>query len=202
MEKSAQNCGKLKKLKIYNRQNHEKTITKKRTSKIPKKSSYSKVIKLLTDITKACCFTGHRELPQELNSLRDEIRFEIEKHYLINGVTTFISGGALGFDMLAAEEVVRAKSIYPEIKLIFALPCSDHTKKWSAAQAARLRVLAGFADETICLSEHYYSGCMHARNRFMLENSAYCISYCRKTSGGTYYTLTLAKKMGKTVSEI
>ncbi len=158
---------------------------------------------MLNDITKACCFTGHRDIPSALvEQLRNDIDFEIEKHYIIHGVTTFISGGAIGFDLLAAETVVQAKRRHPDIKLVFALPCADHSKKWSDADIAKLRVLSLYADEIVCLNESYHRGCMHQRNRYMLEHSAYCISYCKKSSGGTFYTLNLAKKMDKTITEL
>ena len=158
---------------------------------------------MLEDIKKCCCFTGHREIPQsDLNALRDDLDFEIEKHYILHGVTTFISGGAVGFDMLAAETVIGAKQRHPDIKLVFVLPCDGHNKSWKASDSAKLRVLMLHADQTLCLADHYYRGCMHQRNKFMLEHSAYCISYCRKDSGGTFYTLSLARKTNKTVTEL
>jgi uncharacterized phage-like protein YoqJ len=158
---------------------------------------------LFTDISKCCCFTGHREIPKnELAGMREQLDFEIEKLYTLHGVNTFISGGAIGFDLVAAEAIVVAKRRHPDIHLVFALPCSDHSKNWSASETARLRILMLYADETYCLSETYHRGCMHERNRFMLDNSLYCISYCRKNSGGTYYTLSRAKSQNKIITEL
>ena len=158
---------------------------------------------MFTDISKCCCFTGHRELPKnELSHIRDELDFEIEKLYTLNGVTTFISGGAIGFDMLAAETVIMAKRRHSDIRLVFALPCADHSKSWSSADAAKLRILMIYADEVVTLSDTYQRGCMHTRNRFMLDNSLYLISYCRKNSGGTYYTLSRAKSQNKIITEL
>ena len=63
------------------------------------------------------------------------------------------------------------------------------------------RIIA-LADEVICLSERYYKGCMHARNRFMVDNSNYCICYMTETTGGTAYTVGYAKQQGLHVINI
>ncbi len=115
---------------------------------------------------------------------------------------TFISGGAVGFDLLAAEEVVKAKQRHPDIRLVFALPCQDHTAKWSDSDVAKLRILSLYADQSVYVSDHYTRGCMHERNRYMLARSLYCISYCRKSSGGSYYTVNRARKLGKILTEL
>jgi hypothetical protein len=45
-----------------------------------------------------CCFTGHRKLPKaKIEQIVINLDHEIEK-LIQKGVTTFISGGALGFD--------------------------------------------------------------------------------------------------------
>ena len=63
------------------------------------------------------------------------------------------------------------------------------------------RIIA-LADEVICLSERYYKGCMYARNRFMVDNSNYCICYMTETTGGTAYTVGYAKQQGLHVINI
>ena len=64
---------------------------------------------------KTCCFTGHRIIkitPELVQRLRDAIVDVIGK-----GVMEFYNGGAIGFDMLAAETVIELKAEYPDIKL-------------------------------------------------------------------------------------
>ena len=39
------------------------------------------------------------------------------------GVNTFIDGGALGFDTIAAETVIEMREKYQNIKLVMYLPC-------------------------------------------------------------------------------
>lgn len=155
------------------------------------------------NINTACCFTGHRDIPTaEIDTLSKALDYEIERHFTEYGVTDFISGGAIGFDLLAAEAVIRAKKQHPSIRLILALPCANHSRGWSAQNISKLNFALAHSDDTVCLSEHYYRGCMHNRNRYMLNNSAYCISYCTKDTGGTFYTLSLAKKSNKIITEL
>lgn len=55
----------------------------------------------------ACCFTGHREIPPEdREPLRAALLSEIQRLYAEKGVTEFYTGGARGFDTMAAEAVL------------------------------------------------------------------------------------------------
>ena len=40
------------------------------------------------------------------------------------------------------------------------------------------------------------SGCMHVRNRHLVDFSSYCICYQTKETGGTAYTVNYAKENG------
>ena len=57
----------------------------------------------------------------------------------------------------------------------------------------------GVADEVKCLSDKYYNGCMHIRNRYMVDNTDVCIAYITKETGGTASTVRHAKNKGKPV---
>ena len=88
---------------------------------------------------KTCCFTGHRVIPaRSLPALAKEL--EQTLRCLIGaGVRYFGAGGALGFDTLAAETVLRLKGEYPGIRLILVLPCRDQTRGWREADVRRYR---------------------------------------------------------------
>ena len=80
--------------------------------------------------TKACCFTGHRNLPESsISILRKRLQFCIE-NYIRDGGRYFACGGAFGFDLLAAEEVLKAKQKYPQVQMILLLPYPGYTKYW------------------------------------------------------------------------
>ena len=87
-----------------------------------------------------CAFTGHR--PQKLKFLNkpDDERFIKLKARLgeavetvINnyGVKNFLTGMALGVDMLAAELVLELKESNPQITLECVRPCENQNEKWA-----------------------------------------------------------------------
>ena len=133
----------------------------------------------------ACCFTGHRHIPEdERPHLYAALRQIIRELVTTDGITTFYAGGALGFDTLAATMVVEAREVFPTIRLVIVLPYAKQEDRWSDA------------DEVICLSEQYYTGCMFARNRYLVDHSSICVSYQTRQSGGTAYTVKYATARG------
>lgn len=148
-----------------------------------------------------CCFTGHRNIPyNKYSEIQHQTRTEIEK-LIKNGVNVFICGGAIGFDLLCGEIVSEFKEIH-DIKLIMAIPCRNQEKYYNFQDKIRYNTLIENADKNIYISENYFSGCMHKRNRYMVDLSEYIIIYCAKTTGGSYYTKEYAKTKGLNLIEI
>lgn len=112
------------------------------------------------------------------------------------GVVYFGAGGALGFDTMAAQVVLELKNKYPKIKLILVLPCKTQTRGWAEANVAVYESIKASCDKYVYTSEEYTRGCMHKRNRHLVDNSGYCICYLAESSGGTAYTVDYAKQMG------
>ena len=112
------------------------------------------------------------------------------------GYRYFGAGGALGFDTLAAQTVLELKSEYPEIKLILVLPCKNQTRGWEQADIEEYEQLEAAADKVVYTSKAYYSGCMHKRNRHLVDYSSLCICYLTEQSGGTAYTVNYARSQG------
>lgn len=143
-----------------------------------------------------CCFFGHRRLPEEKIE-QIVIRLDREIENLINqGVTDFISGGGLGFDLLAASLIIAKKEMGKKIRLIFALSCKDQDKFWSDEQRRLYHSLLGEADEIIYISEEYTDGCMKKRNRYLVDNSAYCICAWLHPFSSTDQTIKYARQKG------
>ncbi len=151
---------------------------------------------------KTCCFTGHRVIPcDEVSKIQEKTKNAVIA--LINkGVIFFGVGGARGFDTIAAEIILELKKQFPHIKLILILPCAEQTKGWSKYEINKYQDILKKADKIRLLSSFYYNGCMHVRNRHMVNHSAYCICYCRKTIGGTAYTRNYAIQKGLEMIEI
>ena len=77
-----------------------------------------------------CFFTGHRTIPDgDLGLLSASVDAEIERCYA-EGFRTFICGGAVGFDTLAACRVAVARKRHTDIELFLILPCRNQTEKW------------------------------------------------------------------------
>lgn len=138
-----------------------------------------------------CAFTGHRELGDDFSKskLKKQIRSCIE-----GGVTTFFSGMAMGFDLIATELVLELKKKHPDVKLVACVPCLEQEKYYSEADKARYVKCLKKADEVVVVSEQYFRGCMQKRDRYMADHADVLIAYCRKSKGGTAYTLSYFKK--------
>ena len=88
------------------------------------------------------------------------------------------------------------KKKYPQVKLILVLPCPEQTKGWNEDEVDRYNEILSKADKVIYTADHYYRGCMHVRNRHLVDFSSYCICYQTKETGGTAYTVNYAKENG------
>lgn len=151
------------------------------------------------DRSSTCSFTGHRAIPDGMiNYLFKRVKDGVNYLYP-QRIRTFLTGGAIGFDTLAAQAVIECRNTHQDIQLILVIPCRDQTRAWRQADIETYEYMKELADEVICLSEHYYNGCMHLRNRYLIDNSSVCICYLTRTSGGTAYTVRYAKDQGLSV---
>lgn len=147
-------------------------------------------------IEKVCAFTGHRQVEENFDVQRLK---EVLAAYIGEGYIDFLCGMAVGFDMLAAELVLKLKADYPQIRLIACIPCEGQSKYFQSAQKSRYKRILQACDEVRVLSDRYYKGCMQARDRYMVENSHLIIAYKRVNEGGTYYTLNYAVSLNKRI---
>lgn len=153
-------------------------------------------------IEKTCCFTGHRHLPQnKLEQIMMKLHREIEK-LIAEGVTDYISGGALGFDLIAASCIVAKKEMGSPIRLIFALPCKNHTEKWPLKAKELFWQLLGEADEVCYVSDAYGVDCMKKRNQFMVDRAQYCICALLRNQSGTGQTVAYAQRKQREIINV
>ena len=146
-----------------------------------------------------CCFTGHRALPPEE---RGAIAYQLEQTVIMliqAGIRFFGAGGARGFDTLAAQTILKLRRKYPHIKLILVLPCLSQTQGWRDEDIKVYESIKTAADKVTYTSEKYTQGCMHKRNRHLVDHSSICVCYLTEDRGGTAYTVNYAKKQGLTV---
>ncbi|MBO5281256.1 MAG: DUF1273 family protein [Clostridia bacterium] len=147
-------------------------------------------------------FTGHRNIYRTEGSEPFELLYATVRSFAARGYRNFISGGALGFDTMAAECVIKLKGEYADARLVLMLPCKEQSAKWSAWEARKYNEILRAADKIIYTAEEYSRECMFVRDRAMADASSACIAYCTKDRGGTAYTVAYALKKGLPVTNL
>ncbi|MDR1671195.1 MAG: SLOG family protein [Alistipes sp.] len=155
------------------------------------------------------CFSGHRRYA---GAADDEVRLEAAvAGAWADGYRVFISGMAPGFDLAAAEAVVRLKRIHKETRLIAAIPFAAQASGYGATDRARYGALLAAADEVKVLAEGYSHGCYYRRDEWMVERSGRLICWfdasgasevSGRKAGGTRYTVRRALKAGLEIVNI
>ena len=152
---------------------------------------------------KGCCFTGHREVPEEeVERVTEGIRKAIENLHSDKGITTFYAGGCTGLDALAAKTVLEYQETHPEVRLIVVVPHEGQSRKWSQEDKDEYERIKSLASEVVTLANHYYNGCMQRRNRYMVDRSSECVCYLTREDGGTAFTVKYARAKGLHVQNL
>lgn len=156
-------------------------------------------------VNKTCFFTGHRNLPKnKIEKIKQQLKQIIIDKYN-EGINCFMSGGAMGFDTLAAQIVLELKKqeSYSDIKLILYVPCYHYDKKWDYTDRCVLQKLKYAADKFIIVSKcDYTPECNRIRNQRMVDDSICGIAYKLKNLSGTAQTIRIAQKQNKSVINI
>ena len=151
---------------------------------------------------RTACFTGHRTIPflqrRKIEKRTEEALIEAIKQ----GYRFFGAGGALGFDTLAAQTVLRLRKTYPQIKLILVLPCLSQTRGWKSEDIAEYERIKAAADKVVYTSQEYTRDCMFKRNRHLVDNSSLCFAYLTENTGGTAYTVDYARFKGLIIKNV
>ncbi len=154
-----------------------------------------------------CCFTGYRpsKFPFTLDKAnKDYINFENSLYREIFsayscGVKTFVSGMAMGFDIIAAETVLSLKKAKSDTKLVCAIPFREQAKDFPLEWQNRYFDILKSADEIIYVCESYNRGCYFKRNKYMVDNSDIVITWFNGQKGGTANTIDYAMRKGRKV---
>lgn len=138
-----------------------------------------------------CCFTGHRRIFESESAILEQADVYLNC-LLQKNVRFFWLGGALGFDTLMAEYLLSLKKYDPKIQIYLALPFEGYRSRWTASQQARAAQIDAQVDNLVFCSQVPSKQAFLRRNRYLVDQSGYCISYCRQTTGGTAYTTRYA----------
>ena len=113
--------------------------------------------------SKRVAFTGYRpqkmpfgfdEQDERCIDFKKRLRDTIES-FIWQGYQHFISGGALGMDMYAAEAVLELKKQYPEIMLEMVSPFDAQAAKWAPEHRQRHDALFDKADIVTATGHQY-----------------------------------------------
>ena len=86
-----------------------------------------------------------------------------------------------------------------DITLEAAIPCLSQSDGWTAAQQERYRDLLALCNYRTVVQEKYDPGCMHRRNRYMVDHSSLLLAVHDGSTGGTRYTIEYALRRRKDV---
>ncbi|WHX08938.1 SLOG family protein [Phocaeicola dorei] len=149
------------------------------------------------DRTVSAAFTGHRfyDFSQRV-FIQERLTSAISEAY-DHGIRNFISGFALGIDLMAAQLVQSLKCNLPGISLTAAIPFEGQAERYNIYDKRVYGRLLELADKVIVLSDCYYPRCFLDQDEFMVENASYLIAYYDgREKGGTYYTVKKARARG------
>lgn len=158
-------------------------------------------------------FTGHR--PDKISSWKassEAVEISIRKrvaqeilHLVGCGATTFMSGMAPGFDLWAADELIRLRAegrIGADVRLVLAIPYPHFERSFAAVYRPLYEYVLGRADEVVYVCPGYHHGCYQRRNAFLAEGADMVVAYYEGGEGGTRQTMRMASKLGKEVVNI
>ncbi len=140
---------------------------------------------------KNCAFTGHREMDESfsMEKLQKTVFDLVER-----GVTNFFCGMAKGFDLYAAEAVIKIKKSFPNVQLLACVPYFGQEKGYSLEDKKRYVKILKNCDLKITLAETYYKGCTLVRDRYMADQADVLVAFLKKKTGGTAYTVGYFEK--------
>ena len=145
---------------------------------------------------KNCSFTGHRKIPAyEREALEKQLE-SVVRRLISKGVRNFYTGGALGFDTMAALCILKLKKEYTSLKLTVLVPCPDQAEAWGYADRELYYNILVNCDKISYISDEYSPDCMRKRNDALVANADCVVCFLRKKSSGTAYTVRKAAEKG------
>ncbi len=137
----------------------------------------------------SCALTGHRDLPPDFD--KNALCYALED-LIKEGIGLFYCGMARGFDLSAFECLSVLKRKYP-VEIEACIPYAGQERGFSAEEKRKYLRFVGECTRKTVLSDHYYAGCLLARNRYMVDRADVVFAFCKEKTGGTAYTVNYAK---------
>lgn len=167
---------------------------------------------------KTIAFTGHR--PDKLYGydfsnekylqLKAKLTAILSNKIQFDNADTFITGGALGFDILAYDVVEKLKE-NNNIKHILAIPFMKQATKWNYQNVLKYQKVKAVSECIYVdhldayaikglIPDEYHPAKMQKRNEWMVDNCDILIAcWDGNKKGGTYNCVRYAQKIGKEI---
>lgn len=152
----------------------------------------------------SCSFTGHR--PEKLpwgDNEEDARCVELKERLLAavvaayeQGYRHFLCGMARGCDFWFCEAVLELRRRHEEVSLEAVIPYAGQADRWGEEDRARYQRLLSGCDYKTTLQEAYSTGCMHRRNRYLVDHAVRLIAVHDGLAGGTQQTMAYAMRRG------
>ena len=146
-----------------------------------------------------CAFTGHRKIEERHKAKIADLLLRAIAFAYEAGCRIFVTGGALGFDTLAAKEIIRFRLSHPDVKLHIVLPCKNQSDAWSSSQISLYEYTLSNADDIEYVSDEYTGKCMRERNQRLADSCDMMIAYVARPYSGSAQTVRMASAAGKVI---
>ena len=149
---------------------------------------------------RSCSFTGHRVIEKAAVPGVEQLLKKAIEYVYSEGCRTFFSGGAIGFDTMAAKAVVMFRMSHPDARLVIVIPCKNQSSAWADGAKEMYDYLLSVADEVIYASDDDYTrDCMRVRNQMLADLCDVMIAYVTNSRSGSAQTVRMAERQGKKV---
>lgn len=151
---------------------------------------------------KTCCFVSlpndgslpRRLTPSEKEKAVGEFTREVERMYLEEGFTRFISDAERGLGLCFAFAVLAARENGREVTLELALSSEEQTSDWGERDRDEFFLAAECCDTETMVGRRAESGSVVRRNRYMIGQSDEILPSAAKTDGDGGYSLSNGRK--------
>lgn len=127
-------------------------------------------------------------IPDEIDNLKSvttdlinkisEETYQVLRALYNTGDRTFLTGMNSGFELLAAEMVLRLKiEEHSDIKLIAVIPFYGQELLYNSEEQGNYKYIYDNADEIIVLLDSYTPDSNYMKNCYLIQNSAFSVCY-------------------------
>ena len=140
----------------------------------------------------ACTFFGHRDCPNEIRARLYDVLIDLIEHH---SVDTFYVGSQGGFDAMVYKALKELKQMYPHIQytvVLAYLPTETSVSQYDPSETL-------FPEGMEKAPKRF---AIDRRNRWMLQQSEYVVTYVTHSWGGAAKYAELAEKQNRIVNNL